>query len=56
MAKMWNDPVFKGLADKYYEQAEDPETTMAHYDDIFGGEKDIQYDHFPRDWTFSVSR
>ncbi|KAJ5976211.1 glutathione S transferase [Penicillium waksmanii] len=55
MAQMWNDPVFRGLADKYYEQSEDPETVLAHYDDIYRGQQDIQYSQFPRDWTFSAS-
>lgn len=51
---MWNDPVFRRLADKYYDQAEDPDTVIANYDDIFQGQNDIQYGQFPRDWTFSV--
>ncbi|KGO78505.1 Glutathione S-transferase/chloride channel, C-terminal [Penicillium italicum] len=55
MAKMWSDPVFKALGDRYYEQAEDPQTCIAHYDDIFRGRDDVQYGLFPRDWTFSVS-
>jgi hypothetical protein len=54
MAKMWNDPVFKGLTHRYYEQAKDPETRIEHYDDIFRGRDDIHYDQFPEDWTFSV--
>lgn len=54
MAKMWNDPVFKRLTHRYYEQAKDPETRIEHYDDIFRGRDDIQYGQFPEDWTFSV--
>jgi hypothetical protein len=55
MAKMWNDPVFKALGDRYYAQAEDPQTCIPHYDDIFRDRDDVQYGLFPRDWTFSVS-
>lgn len=53
MAKIWNDPVFKGLAHRYHEQAKDPETRIEHYDDIFRGHDDIQYSQFPEDWKFS---
>jgi hypothetical protein len=53
MAKIWNDPVFKGLAHRYHEQAKDPETRIEHYDDVFRGQDDIQYGQFPEDWKFS---
>ncbi|KAJ5557081.1 glutathione S transferase [Penicillium frequentans] len=52
MATMWNDPVFKALGAKYYQQAEDPETLIAHYDDIYRGRDDVQYSMFPQDWEF----
>lgn len=52
---MWSDPVFKALGDRYYAQAEDPQTCIAHYDDIFQDRDDVQYGLFPRDWTFSGS-
>lgn len=55
MAKMWSDPVFKRLSDSYFRQAEDPETCIAHYDDIFRGMDGVQYGFFPEDWVFSVS-
>ncbi|KAJ5762310.1 uncharacterized protein N7511_005692 [Penicillium nucicola] len=55
MEKMWNDPVFRALGDRYYGQAKDPQSQIAHYDDIFSGREDIQYSVFPQDWTFSVS-
>lgn len=52
---MWNDPVFRALGDRYHAQAADPETCIAHYDDIFHDRDDVQYSLFPRDWTFSVT-
>ncbi|CAI7606053.1 unnamed protein product [Penicillium bialowiezense] len=55
MAKMWSDPVFKRLGDRYFRQAEDPETCIAHYDDIYRGVDGVQYGLFPEDWVFSVS-
>ncbi|KAJ5833838.1 glutathione S transferase [Penicillium riverlandense] len=55
MAKMWNDPVFQALGERYYQQAKDPETRVAHYDDIFRNRSDVQYSQFPEDWRFSVS-
>ncbi|KAF7715163.1 GST N-terminal domain-containing protein [Penicillium ucsense] len=55
MAKMWNDPVFKGLAHRYHGQATDPESRIPHYDDIFRERDDIKYRVFPEDWTFSIS-
>jgi hypothetical protein len=55
MAKMWNDPVFKTLSDKYFRQAEDPETCIEHYDDIFRDKSDVQYSLFSKDWVFSAS-
>lgn len=56
MAQMWNDPIFRGLADKYYDQAEDPDSVIAHYDDIYKGQADIHYGQFPREWTFTAPR
>ncbi|OJJ45191.1 hypothetical protein ASPZODRAFT_99037 [Penicilliopsis zonata CBS 506.65] len=53
MAKMWSDSAFQRLAQGYYEQAKDPESRIAHYDDIFQGRGDIQYGQFPEDWTFA---
>jgi hypothetical protein len=55
MAKMWSDPVFKTLGNRYFRQAEDPETCIAHYDDIFQDRPDVQYSLFPQDWVFSTS-
>jgi hypothetical protein len=54
MAKMWNDPVFQALSERYYQQAKDPETRIEHYDDIFRDRDDVQYGQFPEDWKFSV--
>lgn len=52
---MWNDPVFRGLGERYHKQAQDPETRIEKYDDIFHDRNDIQYGQFPVDWEFSVS-
>lgn len=55
MATMWNDPVFRALGEKYYQQAQDPETLTEKYEDIFRNRDDVQYGQIPRDWEFSVS-
>ncbi|KAJ5779408.1 hypothetical protein N7457_007128 [Penicillium paradoxum] len=54
METMWKDPAFKALGDKYYAQAEDPESRIAKYDDFFCGRDDVQGGLFPRDWSFSA--
>lgn len=51
---MWNDPVFRALGEKYYRQAQDPESRIEKYDNIFKDRNDIQCDRFPGDWEFSV--
>jgi hypothetical protein len=53
---MWNDPVFRSLGEKYYRQAKDPESRIEHYDDIYRGKGDIDYDQFPENWSFSVPK
>ena len=52
---MWNDPLLKTLAKDYFRQAEDPETTVAKYDDIFKDNPEIQYGKFGEDWEFTAT-
>jgi glutathione S-transferase len=52
MRTMWSDPVMRAQADEYFQQAEDPETVIDHYDDVYRGRQDIQCGTFERDWTF----
>lgn len=40
-------------ADEYFRQAEDPETVIEHYDDVYKGRSDIHYGKFERDWVFN---
>ncbi|KAJ5921432.1 glutathione S transferase [Penicillium verhagenii] len=56
MGTMWNDPAFQSLSTKYYVQLKDPETRIEQYDDVYQGQADIQYGHFPEDWKFSTSQ
>lgn len=51
---MWSDQVFKALARDYFRQAEDPETTVAKYDDKLKGNPEIQYGRFEEDWEFTT--
>lgn len=53
--KMWSDPTLKLLSKDYFKQAEDPETAMAQFDDIFKGNPEIQYGRFEEDWEFTAA-
>ncbi|EEQ84354.1 glutamine amidotransferase subunit pdxT [Blastomyces dermatitidis ER-3] len=51
--KMWNDPTLKSLISDYFRQAEDPETIIPKYEDIFKTEySDIEYGAFTEGWEF----
>lgn len=49
---MWKDPAFQTLARRYYQQAQDPETRIEHFDDVFRERDDVEYGVFPEDWCF----
>ncbi|PGG99780.1 hypothetical protein GX51_06152 [Blastomyces parvus] len=53
MKKMWNDPTLKLLISDYFRQAEDPETIIPKYEDIFKNKGlDIEYGAFTENWEF----
>jgi hypothetical protein len=52
---MWSDPTLKLLSKDYFKQAEDPETAMVRYDDVFKGNPEIQYGRFEEDWEFTAA-
>ncbi|QSS49913.1 glutamine amidotransferase subunit pdxT [Histoplasma capsulatum var. duboisii H88] len=52
MKTMWNDPAIKLVISDYFRQAEDPETSMPKYEDIFKGLADVKYGVFTEDWEF----
>ncbi|KAH7313204.1 glutamine amidotransferase subunit pdxT [Rhexocercosporidium sp. MPI-PUGE-AT-0058] len=52
MKTMWSDPTLMKLSKDYFRQAENPETAIPHYDDIFKSNPDIQYGRFEEDWKF----
>jgi hypothetical protein len=52
---MWSDPTLKLLSKDYFKQAEDPETAMVQFDDIFKGNPEIQYSRFEEDWEFTAA-
>ncbi|KAI0836358.1 hypothetical protein F5Y06DRAFT_273992 [Hypoxylon sp. FL0890] len=56
MAKMWNDPVMKQQARRYFEQAKDPLTVVEPYENIFKDNSDVQYCQFTENWTFDISK
>ena len=55
MMKMWEDPVMKGLAKDYHHQAENPDTYIRRYEDVFKGNDDIEYGVFDVEWVFEAS-
>ncbi|KAH7384728.1 glutamine amidotransferase subunit pdxT [Cadophora sp. MPI-SDFR-AT-0126] len=52
MKTMWSDPTLRSLGKDYFKQAENPETAIGKYDDIFKGNSDIKYGRFEEDWGF----
>ncbi|KAI1819264.1 putative glutathione S transferase [Xylaria intraflava] len=49
---MWSHPTIKAQGKKYFQQARDPQTLMAAYDDVYKGTANVTYDNFPEDWVF----
>ncbi|PGH35520.1 hypothetical protein GX50_01622 [[Emmonsia] crescens] len=53
MKTMWNDPSLKVLISEYFRQAENPESSIRKYENIFkDGHPDIEYGVFTEDWEF----
>ncbi|KAI1273123.1 putative glutathione S transferase [Xylaria sp. FL0933] len=52
MATMWNDPVMKAQVKVYFQQAANPESYVAAYDDVFKGNPDVTTGTFTEDWVF----
>ncbi|KFY86147.1 hypothetical protein V498_07588, partial [Pseudogymnoascus sp. VKM F-4517 (FW-2822)] len=53
--KMWSDPTLKLLGKDYFKQAEDPETAIIRYDDVFKGNPEILFGRFEEDWEFTAA-
>lgn len=53
MKTMWNDPRIKEEGQRYYREAERPETRLARYEDVFADTvPEIEYGQFTEDWVF----
>lgn len=52
METMWNDPVVKAQAREYFRQAQDPQSGIPHYDDVFRSSPDVTFRKFTEDWVF----
>ena len=46
----------RAQAEEYFLQAEDPETVIEHYEDVFAGNSNIQYDKFEKGWAFQYQK
>ncbi|TGJ76151.1 hypothetical protein E0Z10_g10916 [Xylaria hypoxylon] len=53
MDTMWNDPVMKAQAREYFQQARDPQSRIAHYDDVFKDSPGVTFGTFAEDWVFN---
>ncbi|KAL2061862.1 hypothetical protein VTL71DRAFT_7240 [Oculimacula yallundae] len=50
--RMWSDPTLKRLGKDYFKQAQNPDTAILKYDDIFKDVPGIRYGLFEEDWGF----
>ncbi|KAI0449492.1 putative glutathione S transferase [Xylaria acuta] len=55
METMWNDPVIKVQGREYFRQAQDPQTEMLPYDDVFKNSPDVTSGKFTADWVFEAT-
>ncbi|KAI8623304.1 putative glutathione S transferase [Xylariaceae sp. FL1651] len=56
MATMWSDPALKAQGNEYFRQAEDPQTKISAYDDLFENKYDVKSERFTKDWAFKGDR
>ncbi|KAI0437088.1 putative glutathione S transferase [Xylaria telfairii] len=52
METMWNDPVIKAQAREYFRQAQDPQSEIPHYDDVFKNTPEVTFGKFTEEWVF----
>lgn len=52
MKRMWEEPKLKELGRDYFKQAENPETSLPQYDDVFRGNADVHFGTFDEGWVF----
>ncbi|KAI0478352.1 putative glutathione S transferase [Xylaria cf. heliscus] len=55
METMWNDPVVKAQVTEYFRQAQDPQTEMPRYDDLFKNTPNVTFGKFTEDWVFKAA-
>ncbi|KAI1747490.1 putative glutathione S transferase [Xylaria castorea] len=55
METMWNDPVMKAQGREYFRQAQDPQTEMLLYDDVFENSPGVTSGKFTEDWVFEAA-
>jgi hypothetical protein len=52
MKKMWEDPCLKRLEESYWKQADDPESLIPQYEDLFKDIPGVVYGRVAKDWKF----
>ncbi|KAI0184906.1 hypothetical protein EV127DRAFT_442997 [Xylaria flabelliformis] len=55
METMWNDPVIKAQGREYFRQAQDPQTEVPVYDNVFKNSLDVTSGKFTEDWVFDAA-
>ncbi|KAI0547199.1 putative glutathione S transferase [Xylaria curta] len=55
METMWNDPVIKAQGREYFRQAQNPQTEVPAYDDVFKNSPDVTFGKFTEDWVFEAA-
>lgn len=53
MARMWSEPVLKAFGKDCFRQAQNPETLIPKYDNIFKDNPEISFGQFEEGWEFS---
>jgi hypothetical protein len=52
MKKLWEDPCLKRPGESYWKQAEDPESLVPAYEDIYKEVPGATYGRVSKDWRF----
>jgi hypothetical protein len=52
MKTMWEDPRLKKLGESYWKQAEDPQSLVPVYENVFKNVPGVTYARVAKDWKF----
>jgi hypothetical protein len=52
MKTMWEDPRLEKLGESYWKQAEDPQSLVPAYENVFKDVPGVTYGRVAKDWEF----